>query len=63
MELLGLLLIAGISTGDLNIEKTYPENIDYCVNIMYNPSLEQEFYNNCDLEVVNDYILSIKKGE
>ncbi len=61
MEFLSLLLLAWISTQDLNIEKSYSENIDYCVSIMYNPNLEQEFYNNCDIKQVNNYIMNVKR--
>jgi hypothetical protein len=63
MNLLSVLLLAWISTQEVNIKESYPENIDYCVSIMYNPYLEQEFYKNCDLEQVNDYIMSVKRDE
>jgi hypothetical protein len=62
MNLLSVLLLAWISTQDLNLEKTYPENIDYCVSIMYNPNLEDEFYKNCDLKEVNSYIMDTKRN-
>jgi len=62
MEFLSLLLIAWINTSNLDIDNNYPENIDYCVSIMYNPNLEQEFYVNCDLEQVNKYIMDTKRN-
>jgi hypothetical protein len=60
MELLSLLLIAGLNTS--NLENNYPENIDYCVSIMYNPYLEQEFYKNCAFKQVNDYIMATQRN-
>lgn len=61
MDLLSLLLIAWIPTNQVDVENTYPENIEYCANIMYNPYLEQEFYANCDIKQVNRYIMDIKR--
>jgi len=60
MELLSFLLIAGLNTS--NVENNYPENIDYCVSIMYNPNLEQEFYANCNLNQVNSYIMDTQRN-
>jgi len=60
MDFLSLLLIAGLNTS--NVENNYPENIEYCANIMYNPNLEQEFYANCDLKQVNSYIMDTQRN-
>ena len=40
---------------------SFSENIDYCTNIMHNPTLEKEFYNNCNSDEVNMYIMLVKK--
>ncbi len=63
MDFLSLLLLAWVSTNDLDFENknSYPENIEYCVSIMYNPNLEKEFYKNCDLDQVNRYIMDVKR--
>ena len=49
-----------IST-DIELENiSFPENIEYCTNIIHDPSLENEFYLNCDLEETNKYIMIVK---
>jgi len=62
MEFLSLLLIAWINASNLDIDNNYPENIDYCVSVMYNPYLEQEFYINCDLKQVNKYVMDTQRN-
>ncbi len=41
---------------------TVPENIEFCANIIHNPSLSEKFNSECDLEQTNNYIMSVKKG-
>ena len=62
MELLSLLLLAWISTNQVNIENTYPENIEYCANIMYNPYMQDEFFKNCNEKQVNRYIMDTQRN-
>ena len=39
-----------------------PENIEYCANIIHNPTMTDKFNEQCDLEITNKYIMSVKEG-
>lgn len=39
-----------------------PENIEYCANIIHNPTMAETFNNECNLEITNNYIMSVKEG-
>jgi len=61
MELLGFFLYFGFNSPKIELQNiSFSENIEYCTNIMYDPSLEQEFYKNCDISEVNEYIMLVK---
>lgn len=61
MELFWFLLSVWVMFNETKTEEiAYSENIEYCTNIMYDPSMEQEFYNNCNLEETNRYIMDVK---
>ncbi|MDQ7009662.1 MAG: hypothetical protein Q9M94_05215 [Candidatus Gracilibacteria bacterium] len=36
------------------------ENIEYCTNISFDPSMEEKFNLYCNREEVNNYIMNIK---
>jgi len=61
MELLGFFLYFGFMTQNADLENiSFSENIEYCTNIIHNPTLEEEFMNNCNLEETNRYIMLVK---
>ena len=61
MEILGFFLYFGFMTQNVELENiSFSENIEYCTNIIHNPTLEEEFYNNCNLDETNRYIMLIK---
>jgi len=43
-------------------QKSTPENIEYCTNISFDPSMSEEFEKNCNREQVNAYIMSVKEN-
>lgn len=44
-------------------QEKVPENIDFCVYAMHNPLIRHKFEEQwCDLEITNEYILSVKEG-
>ncbi len=61
MDFLGFFLYFGFITSNVNLKNiSFSENIEYCTSIIYNPELEEEFLNNCNLEETNKYIMSVK---
>ncbi len=61
MNLLALLVLL-TSQNQEDYSNSYPENIEYCANIMHDPSMQQEFYKSCDLDQVNSYIMDTKRN-
>jgi len=48
---------------DFYVYNSYvPENIEFCANIIHNPSMSEKFNLECDLEQTNNYIMSVKEG-
>ncbi len=39
-----------------------PENVEFCANIIHNPTMIEKFNRECNLEQTNNYILSVKEG-
>jgi hypothetical protein len=62
MGLLSLLLYYWFNEDLYLNQYIFPENIEYCANIMYNPELKKEFDNDCNLDLTNNYILLTKKN-
>jgi len=48
---------------DLYVYNSFvPENIEYCANIIHNPTMTEKFNLECNLEQTNNYIMSVKEG-
>ncbi len=61
MELISFFIYFGFLPANIELENiSFSENIDYCTNIMHDPRLEQEFYNNCNSDETNMYIMLVK---
>lgn len=44
----------------LLITPVVPENIEYCSNIIHNPTMTEKFEKYCDLEKTLEYNLNVK---
>ena len=62
MELIIFFLNFGFLPANIEFEDiSFSENIDYCTNIMHDPRLEFDYYNNCNSDEANMYIMLVKK--
>ena len=61
--LLFFILLSAPAEPDLYVYNSFvPENIEFCANIIHNPTMSEIFEKQCNLEQTNDYIMSVKEG-
>lgn len=61
MEMIAFYIYFSLMPTNISQEQiVFSENIDYCTNIMHNPNMVKEFYNSCNSDEVNTYIMMVK---
>lgn len=63
MELISFFVYFWFLPANVNLNDiSFSENIEYCTSIMFDPSREYEFYNNCNSDEVDMYISLVKNN-
>ena len=63
MEFLWFFLYFGFMTQNIELQNiSFSENIEYCTNIIHNPTMQEQFEKKCNLEETNRYIMLVKSN-
>ena len=57
-----VLLQTSVEADFYTYNSNVPENIEFCANIIHNPTMLEVFKKQCNLEQTNNYIMSVKEG-